>query len=118
MFGRYVDAIKALSNILLYINRTKQYHTRSSSYDVILKKNDQMFALLALLVSVCPYRLEQNLQSLLHDKYSDKIAKMQREDCATFEELFTFACPKFVEVVAPEGNCNENLNQAATKHRL
>jgi len=117
MHRRYVDAIKALSNILLYINRTKQYHTRSSSYDVILKKNDQMFALLALLVSVCPYRLEQNLQGLLNDKYSDKITKMQNEDTAVFEELFTFACPKFVEVSAPDYECNENLNQAATKHQ-
>lgn len=29
MTRRYVDAIKTFSNILFYIARTKQYHTRS-----------------------------------------------------------------------------------------
>jgi len=41
MSRRYMDAIKALSNILLYINRTKQYHTRSAAYDIIVKKNER-----------------------------------------------------------------------------
>lgn len=35
MMRRYVDAIKAFSNILLYINRTKQYHTRSYQYEQV-----------------------------------------------------------------------------------
>jgi len=117
MHRRYVDAIKALSNILLYINRTKQYHTRSSSYDVIIKKNEQMFALLALLVSLCPYRLEENLQTLLREKYAEKVSRMQRGDRATFEELFSFACPKFVDPSPPNYDALENLNQAATKHQ-
>jgi translation initiation factor 3 subunit L len=64
MSHRYMDAIKALSNILLYINRTKQYHTRSAAYDIIVKKNEQMFALLAMLVALCPYQgIEENLQA-------------------------------------------------------
>ena len=73
MSHRYVDAIKALSNILLYINRTKQYHTRSASYDIIVKKNEQMFALLAVLSSLCPYKLEENLHSLLMEKHDEKV---------------------------------------------
>ena len=117
MHRRYVDAIKALSNILLYINRTKQYHTRSSSYDVIIKKNEQMFALLALLVSLCPYRLEENLQALLREKYAEKVSRLQRGDRTTFEELFSFACPKFVDPSPPNYDAMENLNQAATKHQ-
>lgn len=32
---RYSDAIKTFSTILLYINRTKQYHTRSYQYDEV-----------------------------------------------------------------------------------
>jgi translation initiation factor 3 subunit L len=42
MMRRYVDAIKCFTNILLFIARTKQYHTRSYQYDQILKKNEQM----------------------------------------------------------------------------
>ena len=54
MMRRYPDAIKTFSNILFYIGRTKQYHTRSYQYEQILKKNEQMYALLALSVSLSP----------------------------------------------------------------
>ncbi|KAF9154773.1 hypothetical protein BG015_012030 [Linnemannia schmuckeri] len=48
MMRRYADAIKAFSHILTFINRTKQYHTRSYQHDQINKKGDQMYALLAI----------------------------------------------------------------------
>ena len=38
---RYSDAVRTFSNILFYIARTKQYHTRSYQYDQIVKKNEQ-----------------------------------------------------------------------------
>jgi hypothetical protein len=34
MMRRYMDAIKTFCNILLYIARTKQYHTRSCQYEM------------------------------------------------------------------------------------
>lgn len=37
MIRRYPDAIKALSNILIYLNRTKQYHNRSYQYEQQVK---------------------------------------------------------------------------------
>jgi translation initiation factor 3 subunit L len=95
MSRRYMDSIKALSNILLYLNRTKQYHTRSASYDIIVKKNEQMFALLSILVSLSPYHLDENLQTLLREKYNEKIQRMLRGETAVHEETFLFACPKF-----------------------
>merc|ERR1711865_476452 len=82
-----------------------------------VKKNEQMFALLAILVSLCPYRLEENLQSLLREKYDEKIQRMLKGETAVFEELFQYACPKFVTPTAPNyADANpENLNQEATK---
>jgi len=96
MMRRYVDAIKAFSNILLYLSRTKQYHTRSHQFDQIMRKYDQMYALLAIAVTLCPQRIDENIHSLLREKYSDKMVRMQRGDDASFKELFCFACPKFV----------------------
>jgi len=52
MMRRYADATKTFSSILFYIGRTKQYHTRSYQYDQILKKNEQMYALLAVAASL------------------------------------------------------------------
>merc|ERR1719198_2469940 len=66
MTRRYVDAIKTFSNMLFYIARTKQYHTRSYRYDQILKKNEQMYALLAVAISLCPQQqVDENLISTL-----------------------------------------------------
>jgi translation initiation factor 3 subunit L len=78
MTRRYVDAIRTFSNILLYISRTERYHSRSYQYDQIVKKNDQMYALLALALSLCPQRVDESLHSALREKYQDKMYRMQR----------------------------------------
>jgi len=104
MMRRYVDAIKTFSNILFYIGRTKQYHTRSYAYDAILKKNDQMYALLAVAVSLCPQQhIDENLASTLREKFGDRTLRMQSNnvDTSAYEELFSFACPKFVSPSPP-----------------
>jgi len=101
MMRRYVDAIRTFSNILLFISRTKQYHTRSYQHDQILKKNEQMYGLLAICLSLSPQRVEETVHTLLRDKFADKILKMQKGDEATFEELFSYACPKFVTPSSP-----------------
>lgn len=104
MTRRYTDAIKTFSNILFYIARTKQYHTRSFQYDQILKKNEQMYALLAVAASLSPQQsLDENLVSQLRDKYGDRMSRMQsnKVDLGAYEELFAFACPKFISPVPP-----------------
>jgi len=105
MMRRYVDAIKTFSNILLYINRIKLYHARSSQYDAMLKKNEQMYALLAICLSLCPQQRDQqkdeNVHGYLREKYSDKTQRMQKGDETMYEELFTYACPKFVSPAPP-----------------
>ncbi|KAJ6674103.1 EUKARYOTIC TRANSLATION INITIATION FACTOR 3 SUBUNIT L [Salix viminalis] len=53
MLRRYVDAIREFNKILLHIYKTKQYHHKSSQYEQILKKNEQMYALLAICLSLC-----------------------------------------------------------------
>lgn len=37
-----------------------------------------MYALLAIAVSLCPQRIDENIHSVLKDKFSDKMARMQR----------------------------------------
>jgi len=104
MLRRYTDAIKTFSNILFYIARTKQYHTRSYQYEQILKKNEQMYALLAVAASLAPQQaLDENLVSTLRDKYGDRMARMQAHavDMGAYEELFAFACPKFISPAPP-----------------
>ncbi|KAG1330369.1 eukaryotic translation initiation factor 3 subunit L [Cocos nucifera] len=103
---RYVEAIREFNKILLYILKYKQYHQKSPQYDQILKKNEQMYALLAICLSLCPQTklVEENVSTQLKDKYSEKMLKMQRYDdeaYAVYDELFSYACPKFITPSAP-----------------
>ncbi|CAI9759650.1 unnamed protein product [Fraxinus pennsylvanica] len=106
MLRRYVDAIREFNKILLYIYKTKQYHQKSPQYEQILKKNEQMYALLAISLSLCPQVMlvEETVNSQLREKYGDKMLRMQRSDdegFALYDELFSYACPKFITPSAP-----------------
>lgn len=51
--------------------RVKQHHARGVAYDQILKKNEQMYALLAVLLALCPAAarmLEDSVHSALREK--------------------------------------------------
>lgn len=114
-----MDAIKSFNQVLLYIFKTKQYHQRSSQYDQILKKNEQMYALLAICLSLCPHPklVEENVNNRLREKYAEKMLRMQRSDEAMFDELFSYACPKFITPSPP--NYDEplvNFNQVRRWH--
>ncbi|KAK8939358.1 hypothetical protein KSP40_PGU016235 [Platanthera guangdongensis] len=106
MLRRYVEAIREFNKILLSILKYKQFHQKSPQYDQILKKNEQMYAMLAICVSLCPQTklIDENVGAQLKEKYNDKMVKMQRFDdeaYAIYDELFSYACPKFITASAP-----------------
>jgi hypothetical protein len=54
----------------------KQLHARNAQYDQILKKNEQMYALLALVVGLCPAvqnTLDEHVLVALKDKFGEKL---------------------------------------------
>ncbi|RKO91609.1 translation initiation factor 3 complex subunit L, partial [Blyttiomyces helicus] len=120
MMRRYSDAIKTFAHILLFISRTKQYHTRSFQYEGISKKSEQMYALLAICVALSPQRVDDNVNKVLVEKYLDQLNKMQKgeEGLATFDELFHFACPKFISPVPPNYDVPVNTAGEPTRHQL
>jgi translation initiation factor 3 subunit L len=70
----------------------------------MLKKNEQMYALLACTVALCPAvqkGLDEGVLVQLREKYADKLQRMARGDEAPFEELFSYGCPKFVSPAPP-----------------
>ncbi|KAB2629602.1 eukaryotic translation initiation factor 3 subunit L-like [Pyrus ussuriensis x Pyrus communis] len=106
MLRRYVEAIREFNKILLYIYKTKQFHQKSPQYEQILKKNEQMYALLAIALSLCPQvkLVEETVNSQLREKYGEKMNRMQRYDdeaFAIYDELFSYACPKFITPSPP-----------------
>lgn len=105
MMGRYIDAARLYNYILGYIVRVKQLHQGQRVYDIILKKNEQMYKLLAITVVQAPATnkvLEENVANALREKCGDAMAKMMRADVSTYDETFSYACPKFVTGELPE----------------
>lgn len=102
MMRRYADAIRTFSNILLYIQRTKQmYQQRTYQTDQINKQTEQMYTLLAICLVLHPQRIDESVHSQLRDKYGERMLKMQRGELQEFENSYSFACPKFLSPVPP-----------------
>ncbi|KAM7317325.1 hypothetical protein ACRRTK_023627 [Alexandromys fortis] len=102
MMRRYQDAIRVFANILLYIQRTKSMFQRTTyKYEMINKQNEQMHALLAIALTMYPMRIDESIHLQLREKYGDKMLRMQKGDPQVYEELFSYACPKFLSPVVP-----------------
>jgi len=110
------DAIKSFNAALVYIARQQralavQQRTglAGGALEQIAKKQEQMFGLLALAVAMCPQHklLDEGVKSALADKYADKMVKMSAGDEAVADELFSFACPKFIAACPP--SCDDPL---------
>lgn len=61
-----------------------------------MKRAEKCYALLAISISLCPQRVEENVHTQLREKFGEKIVRMQRGDESVFEETFQYAAPKFV----------------------
>ncbi|KAG6816006.1 hypothetical protein H0H87_009498 [Tephrocybe sp. NHM501043] len=104
MLRRYPDAIRTFVNVLNFIMRMRQYHTRSYQYDQISKTADRMYALFAVCNALSPSRLDDNVANISKERYGEQFAKMARggeESLPAFEELFLYACPKFITANPP-----------------
>ncbi|KAJ3558424.1 hypothetical protein NM688_g928 [Phlebia brevispora] len=103
MLRRYPDAIRTFVSILNFILRMRQYHTRSYQYDQINKTADRMYALFAICNALSPSRVDDNISSTVKERYGEQFAKMSRgeEGIPAFEELFLYACPKFMSANPP-----------------
>ncbi|KAF8317673.1 eukaryotic translation initiation factor 3 subunit 6 [Clavulina sp. PMI_390] len=100
---RYPDANRTFVNVLNFVSRMRPYHTRSYQYDQINKMADRMYALLALGITMSPTRLDENTMIGLKERVGEQYGKLQRGEyeSGAFEELFMFACPKFIASQPP-----------------
>ncbi len=56
-------------------------------------------------------RLDEAVLNALREKYADKMARMGRGDEGSFDELFTYACPKFITASPPSYDAPTNTFQ-------
>ena len=119
MMRRHADAIRMFSHVLVYISRTKNFQ-KGAQYDSISKKNDQMYALIAICIAFHPTKLDDTIHTALKEKYGDQLLRLQHggpESLPLFEELFRSACPKFITPVPPDFD-NPGVNVDPVDHHL
>lgn len=77
----------------------------TSAHQLILQKNEQIYKLLAIAVSMCPSTtrwLEENVRDQLHFKCSSELFEMQSSNIDAFKKAFGQGCPKFVTAAPPD----------------
>uniref|UniRef100_A0A915E2P9 Eukaryotic translation initiation factor 3 subunit L n=1 Tax=Ditylenchus dipsaci TaxID=166011 RepID=A0A915E2P9_9BILA len=101
MMRNYAEATKIFINCLLYIQRTQNIQQQQSQqkkntkYDVI-GKNEQLFHLLAICLTLQPQRIDESIQSQLAEKSGDRMLRMANGDIEEFRNAFQQGCPKFL----------------------
>jgi translation initiation factor 3 subunit L len=112
MLRRYVDSIRTFNDILAFLAKTTGVNSMSYQHDAMVKKQEQMYALLLLALALCPRPLDEGIERTIRDKtdYRDKQARLQRGEEICFEELFQYACPKFVSPANPDFDNTDGFN--------
>ncbi|KNZ62371.1 eukaryotic translation initiation factor 3 subunit L [Puccinia sorghi] len=114
MLRRYPDATRSLTHILYFLQRLKGYHTRGYQFDAINKQGDRMYALLAICQAISPSKIDESISNTMKEKYGEQFSKMLSggdASLASFQELFTFASPKFLSLSSPPYDRPELLPQ-------
>eukprot|EP01082_Thalassiosira_pseudonana_P002458 g2116.t1 g2116 contig11:744127-745943(-) len=104
MLRRYKDAVGVLGGICLFMQRgfkTGQLRKIPGS-EQFNKLFDRMIALLAILTHICPTAiLDDSIASIVRDKHANNLSKIESGE-EGYEDLFVFACPKFVNAAVPD----------------
>eukprot|EP00933_Yihiella_yeosuensis_P017856 TRINITY_DN1484_c0_g1_i3.p1 TRINITY_DN1484_c0_g1~~TRINITY_DN1484_c0_g1_i3.p1 ORF type:complete len:538 (+),score=121.39 TRINITY_DN1484_c0_g1_i3:72-1616(+) len=110
MMRRYADAIRTFSDILVFLSKTAGVNSLSYQYEQMVKKQDQMYVLLLMCTALCPQPLEESLEKQIREKHADKQSRLHRGEHSCFEDLFSYACPKFVSAAPADLDNLEGFN--------
>ncbi len=125
----FVSILNFISRMKQYHTRSYQYDQVgvqsdawifSSHHSQINKTADRMYALFAICHALSPGRVDDQVQNAVKEKYGEQLGKMLRgyvkldkiswalnnlrpseEGLTPYEELFLYACPKFISSNAP-----------------
>lgn len=115
MMRRYLDAAKCLNTVLLYLPGAKDLIQDRNKLTQLERKEEQMFQLLAVLIALCPriqkQFLDDRIADSLMEKFADKVQGMRRGNMSVYDELFSSACPRFINPGPPDFTQNIDTNQ-------
>lgn len=121
MLEDFAAAVRSFSTIILQVNRNRNYYSRFADYEQLHKLMEKAMALLDIALFLCPgQRVNDQIHSLIREKYGDKQSKLLKGDISALTELFGFSCPKFIlPAVAVEGEVpvNRSIEASQRQHK-
>jgi translation initiation factor 3 subunit L len=121
MLKRYRDALATFDGVLAHLARLAKHGglQRFPAADQVQKMNDRMLALFAIALALAPgFPVDDGVAAAIKDKYGDKMALMERGDAATFDNMLTYASPKFVVPSIPDYGAPVNSSHDAYKQQI
>lgn len=105
MLRRYKDAAKILGDICATIRRgmkAGQYKNVLGA-EQLSKNYDRMIALLAIITHVCPSfgLVDDSVATAVRENHGNQLTKIEAGE-EGYEDVFMFACPKFITVSVPD----------------
>jgi len=116
MLGRYLDATRCFNTVIGFINRITAAGStsRPGLFEQMLKRNEQLFSLLAVTVALCPRAqrlLDESVANALMAKHRDIISAIGRNDGVdALRDRFAYACPRFINPDMPNYSNATELN--------
>lgn len=80
------------------------YYPFTDAY-ISKKKSDQMYTLLGILLTIFPKRIDEHVNNTLKQDHAEVVSAMAHREV---EQLFSYACPKFVYAVQPAAEGDEH----------
>eukprot|EP00922_Rhytidocystis_sp_ex-Travisia-forbesii_P070844 GHVS01105768.1.p1 GENE.GHVS01105768.1~~GHVS01105768.1.p1 ORF type:complete len:603 (+),score=99.51 GHVS01105768.1:127-1935(+) len=116
MLKRYADAVRHVSQLLIFVTKQRGYlSSQSYQQPAMTKLVDKMFILVMICNTMNPQTraVDETITTILKDKYNDQLYKLQEDDEQSYREMFLRCAPKFVNAAAvvagyEEGNKNES----------
>jgi len=102
MMRRYKDAIRTFADVIVWLSKISGVNQSSYQFDQLRKREEQMYSLLLICTALCPQPLDESINKEIRDRFPEKHARLQRGESNCFEELFSYACPKFVSAALPQ----------------
>ena len=68
-----------------------------------------------LLLAFLAQHVDEAVNSQLKERFQDKMTRLQKGEKKVFEDMFAYACPKFISPIPPDyDSLPENYNKVCT----
>jgi len=104
MCKRYRESVKLFELILSSFIKYRQFYSKSFQYEAMNKQAEKSLLLLGIALVFYPTNIDETVAANLKEKFSEKLDKINKYDLHTFNESFSYGCPKLIIPIKDENH--------------